>query len=298
MLTLFYFILFILALLLVAITPWLFLYQFSDAMAYLLRHVIKYRIKTTRKNLLRSFPDKSSDEIVLLENGIYQNLADISVETLKGFTMSNRNVLKRHKFKNPEFLETYYRQGVSLIGVTAHYNNWEWGAMSAGLQLKHTPIAIYKPLSNKLIDWFIKWHRSLRGTKMVPTIKTYETFEKYKDKPCIYLLVADQKPSPNNIGKAHWINFLNQDTPCIHGPEKYAKLYNYPVVYIDIQRIARGRYEIEFSLLCSDPNLLPVGKITELYMEKLEQVIRKEPCSWLWTHRRWKRKRPVEQKTA
>lgn len=265
-------------------------------MAFMLRRLMKYRIKITRKNLRKSFPDKSNEEIVALEDGIYQNLADISVETLKGFTMTNKNVLNRHKMKNPEFLETYYNKGQSIIGVTAHYNNWEWGAMSAGLQLKHTPIAIYKPLSNKIIDWFIKWHRSLRGTVMVPTIKTYETFHIYKNIPCIYLLVSDQSPSPKDIQKAHWVTFLNQDTPCIHGPEKYAKMYNYPVVYIDIQRIARGKYEIEFSLLCDNPTEQAEGEITKMYMKKIEEVITKNPCSWLWTHRRWKRKRPVSQK--
>lgn len=280
------------ALLVVAVTPWWFLYWFSDAMAYLLHHVVKYRTSITHKNLLCSFPEKSMSELATLEDGIYRNLADISVETLKGFTMSNGVVLQRHKIINPMLLNEYYNIGQSIIGVAAHYNNWEWGAMSAGLQIKHKTVAFYKPLSNSLIDFFIKWHRSLRGTIMVPTNRTYETFQHYQNTPCLYLLVADQSPSPNDLAKAHWVNFLNQDTPCIHGPEKYARLYNYPIVYIDIQRTTRGRYTIELSLLCSCPNKLPEGEITRQYMDKLAGVIRSNPCSWLWTHNRWKRKRP------
>ncbi|MCB8964152.1 MAG: lysophospholipid acyltransferase family protein [Bacteroidales bacterium] len=289
MLTLFYFILFIVSILLIAIQPWQLLYKYSDAVAYILQRVFKYRVKVTRNNLKLAFPEKSEEEIQNLENSVYKNLADISVEALKGFSMLNRQVKARHKIVNPELLDKYYRNGQSIIGVAGHINNWEWGAMSAGLQLKHYPIAIYKPMSNKLIDWFMKWNRSVRGTMLCPTSSTFETFQQYQTATCLYILVADQ--SPSDLTKAHWINFFGQETACIHGPEKYAKLYNYPVFFIDIQRIKRGFYEIEISPLAENPATLKEGELTQKYMQKLEEVIRKNPECWLWTHRRWKRKK-------
>ncbi|HPD96470.1 MAG TPA: lysophospholipid acyltransferase family protein [Tenuifilaceae bacterium] len=292
MLTLFYFLLFLLAIVLIAIQPWVVLYRFSDSMAYLLHKIIRYRVNVTRKNLRLVFPNKNEEELTEIEDKTFRNLADISVEALKGFTMRNSQVLKRHTILNPELLDNYYYNGQSIIGVAGHFNNWEWGAMSAGIQLKHHPVAIYKPLSNKLIDWFLKWHRSLRGTIMVPTTQTYDTFNKYRHEPCFFLLVADQ--SPSRVNKAYWINFLNQDTACIHGPEKYAKLYNYPVVFIDIQRKARGEYTVELTPLTDDPCQLPDGELTKLYMGKLEERIIEHPESWLWTHRRWKKKRPAK----
>lgn len=255
-------------------------------MAFILHKVIKYRVKVTRNNLRHAFPEKSDEELLTLEKGIYQNLADISVEALKGFTMRNSKVIKRHKILNPELLDYYYNNGQSVIGVAGHIGNWEWGAISAGIQLKHHPIAIYKALSNKLIDWFMKWNRSLRGTLMTPTSNTFETFGKYQNRKCIYLLVADQ--SPSNQSLAYWIKFFNMETACIHGPEKYAKMYNYPVVFIDIRRVKRGFYEIELSTLVENPIELADGELTRIYMNKLEEVIRRNPESWLWTHRRWK----------
>ena len=81
------------------------------------------------------------------------------------------------------------------------------------------------------------------------------------------------------------------ETACIHGPEKYAKMYNYPIIFIDIQRVKRGFYEIELSTLVENPIELTNGEITKLYMNKLEEVIRKNPENWLWSHRRWKHKR-------
>jgi len=289
LLTLFYFILFLASILLVAIQPWWIMYKYSNAMAFILHKVIKYRVKVTRSNLRLAFPEKSDEELLNLEKGIYRNLADISVEALKGFTMRNSKIIKRHKILNPELLDYYYNNGQSVIGVAGHTGNWEWGAISAGIQLNHYPIAIYKALSNKLIDWFMKWNRSLRGTLMAPTSSTFDTFRKYQNQKCIYLLVADQ--SPSNTSLSFWINFFNMETACIHGPEKYAKMYNYPVIFIDIQRVKRGFYEIELSTLVENPIELTNGEITKLYMNKLEEVIRKNPENWLWSHRRWKHKR-------
>lgn len=290
MITVFYFILFLISIVIVAIIPWGLIYGYSNLMAKLLHNVLKYRVRVTRSNLRLAFPEKSDAELAVIEKQSYQNLADISVEALKGFTMRNSAIRERHKILNPELLDYYYNQKQSIIGVAGHLNNWEWGALSAGIQLKHHPVAIYKPLSNKLIDWFIKWNRSIRGTELVPTNQTFDTFQKYKHKPCIYILVADQ--SPSNLSKAYWINFFNQDTACIHGPEKYAKMYNYPVIYIDIKRVKRGYYTVELSVLCDKPNELQDGELTAAYMHRLEQSIRENPESWLWTHRRWKRKRP------
>ena len=42
-----------------------------------------------------------------------------------------------------------------------------------------------------------------------------------KNTPTVIVLIADQ--TPVDIKNAHWINFLNQDTPFLHGMEKLAK---------------------------------------------------------------------------
>lgn len=289
------FILFATVLLLVAIMPWWLLYRFCDLAAFVLRRVVRYRRSVVRDNLRRVFPSHSKDELKRLEINIYRNLADIVVETLKGFTMCNRSVRRRHRIVNPEVLDRYYVRGQSVLALTAHINNWEWGALSAPIQLKHKPIALYSPMSNRLIDYIIRRHRSLRGTVLAPTSQTHETFELYKNQPCIYLLVADQ--SPSNIERAIWLDFMGQDTPCIHGPEKYASLYGYPVVYIDIQRKRRGFYEITLHPMCDQPNQLAPTELTRIYMSRVEQAINQCPSNWLWTHRRWKRQRNELQTT-
>ena len=83
-------------------------------------------------------------------------MADITIESLKGFSMSKKQLIERYKVVNTDFLNQYFDKGQSVIGVGAHYGNWEWGVLSFGLQFKHECIGIYKPLSNKYIDNYVR----------------------------------------------------------------------------------------------------------------------------------------------
>jgi len=285
----FIYIIFLISIYIIAIIPFWFLYQFSNLLAFLFYYVFQYRKKVTLTNLRSSFPEKSDKEIKRIAKRTYVNLTDILVESIKGFTISDKEIKKRFKINNPELLNQYYYQGKSIIGVAAHYGNWEWGAIAGSLQIKNKAIAFYKPLTNKYIDRFLKKIRAENGTLLKSIYKTSATFKKYKNQSCIYILVADQ--SPSSLKKAYWVNFLNQDTACLHGPEKHARNNNYPLLFLKIQRVKRGYYELTAEKLIEKPTETNEGQITEIYMHKLEEIIKENPENWLWSHKRWKRKR-------
>lgn len=266
--------------------PFPLLYLFSDFIRFILQRVVGYRKEVITKNLKASFPDASEEEFKKMVSDVYRNLADVTVEGIKAFSMTPSQVRKRHRIVNPELIDTFLDQGKSVIAVPAHFNNWEWGSLSPGLFTKYPIIALYKPLSNKYIDRFVKWSRSKFGTTLASIYKTGLLFERNANKPSIYIMAADQ--SPTNAKKSIWVQFMNRDTAFLHGPEKYAQLYNMPVLYGDVQRVKRGYYTLEISVLAENPLELPEGEITKRYANKLEELIRKNPGSWLWSHRRWK----------
>jgi KDO2-lipid IV(A) lauroyltransferase len=253
-----------LSVLLFSVVPFSILYGISDFLAFLLFHGVRYRRKVTLQNLRSAFPDYSEKSIRRIAARSYRNLSDVLLESLKGFSMSKAAIRKRYRIINPESLDSWYKRGISLIGVTAHYANWEWGAFAASLQLSHQPVAFYKPLSNPYIE--------------------------FRDQTSLYLMVADQAPS--NVKKAYRARFLGRETTCLHGPENHAKNNDYPVVYFNIQRIKRGYYQIRIKRLIEHPGRVAEGAITQQYMQTLEAIIRQRPANWLWSHRRWKRDKP------
>jgi KDO2-lipid IV(A) lauroyltransferase len=281
---------FIFTIIFIGLLPFPLLYGFSNVIRFFVYRVFGYRKKVVAKNLTGSFPNLTRKELKRLVGLYYKNLADILLEGMRAFTMSRRQILKRHKIINPEILDQFFQSGQSLIGVTGHYANWEWGSLSASLQTQYNVIAFYKQLNNKYIDRLVRWNRIRFGTTLASIKETSITFERFKNVPTIFLMAADQGMPKKFLDRAHWIHFLNRETAFLHGMEKHARLNNLPVVYTDIQRVKRGYYTIELSVLTINPRSLEEGKLTELYVQKLESIIRKKPEDWLWSHRRWKHK--------
>lgn len=271
-----------------ALLPFFLLYLLSDLLAFLFCRVFGYRRKIVIKNLKLCFPDKSEKEINRLLPKIYRNVSDNILEGIKAFSMTRKQIVKRHKIINPEVLNDFYESKKSIIAVTGHYGNWEWGSLSPGLQTDFKIVGLYKPLSNKLIDMFVRWSRERFGTVLGSIKETSEIFKNHQNEITSFLMAADQSPGKKYLKSAYWINFLGRDTAFLHGPEKYAKTNNYPVIYIDVQRKKRGYYEIELSILAQNPQELEDGEITTRFAQKLESVILSNPANWLWTHNRWK----------
>ncbi len=268
--------------------PFFLLYQLSNLLYLFIYLIFGYRKEVVIQNLKKCFPEKNEKEINKLLPTIYKNLSDNIVEGIKAFTMTRKQIVKRHKILNPELLNDYYESVQSIIAVTGHYCNWEWGSLSASLQTDYTVVGLYKPLSNKWIDSFMRWSRTRYGTVLASINKTTSTFKELRNTPTVFLMAADQSPGNKYKSNAYWINFLGRDTAFLHGPEKHARANNYPVIYIDVQRKKRGYYTIELSVLADKPSELEDGKITSRFANKLESVIYKEPANWLWSHRRWK----------
>lgn len=274
---------------LIGILPFFVMYLFSDFARFLLQYVIRYRLKVINSNLDKALPGLGKQEKRRLVRKVYMNLSDVLVEGIKSFTMTRRQVRCRHRILNAEILDPYLKSGKSIIAVTAHYNNFEWGSLSPGVFTDYNLIAFYKPLSNKYIDRFVRRSRSKFGTTLASIRETTSTFAHYKNIPTVYLMAADQ--SPSNHSKAIWVNFLGIETAFLHGPEKHAASNDYPVFYIHVERVKRGYYTCELSLLADNPAILPEGEITRRYAAKIESIISGKPENWLWSHRRWKKKR-------
>ena len=273
---------------LLAWLPFGALYAVSDFMFVVVYYVLKYRRVVTETNLRNSFPEKTEAEIQKISRAYYSYMCDLMLETFKTLTISKKTALKRLRFHDKTLLEKLYAEHKSIILVLGHFGNWEWGGSSMSLDTDYQLYVIYHPLSNKKFDKLIYDMRSRFGTRLIPMKNTLRDMVKYKDEVNATAFIADQTPSAKN---AFWIPFLNQDTPFFEGPEKVARIMDYPVVFINIKRIKRGYYEMYTELLCEKPKETAEGEILTRFAKRLEEEIIRQPEIWLWSHRRWKHKR-------
>jgi KDO2-lipid IV(A) lauroyltransferase len=107
----------------------------------------------------------------------------------------------------------------------------------------------------------------------------------------VIALNADQGPRPED--DKFWTGFLGIETAFFTGPEKLARLFRAPVVFVAMQRLRRGRFHIRFQPLTQPPYGETPGEILQPYVAAVEQQIRAAPQDWFWLYKRWKYKKPL-----
>lgn len=210
------------------------------------------------------------------------------VESIKIFSISGEDAKSRFVVMNPEVLKPYFDQGRSVIIAGGHYNNWEMLAVGLDSYIDHQSVAIYHRLGNKFMNDKALKSRSKYGLKMVSRQEVKDFFAQNTELTAT-LFGADQ--SPSIAKKVYWMEFLNQETAVMFGVEKFALEKNSPVFFGGIEKVKRGHYEFTLELLIDDPSKCAHGQITEAHAKRLEKQIIADPQYWLWTHKRWKRKR-------
>lgn len=276
----------------ISMLPYRALYLISDIFFVVFYYVIRYRRKVVRGNLTRSFPEKTITEIQQIERDFYRHFCDLVLESLKNFSVRSQDLSDRFRHENTQVLDQLYTERRSAILAGGHYANWEMWAVSAPPHFRHRLMAIYKRLSNRYFDQKMRETRGKFGLELVSTKETGEWLEANRHDLTFSVFAIDQ--SPSNPRKALWLTFLGQETACLFGTEKYAREYNLAVVFGHLKKVGRGQYAIEYELVTKDAQAMEHGELTSRLQALLEVDIRKEPRYWLWTHKRWKHKRPTD----
>lgn len=269
---------------LLALLPFPVMYKVSDFFSFILK-LSGYRKKVILQNLRNAFPDKSEKEISTICNDYYQYLTDLVFEVLKTMHMDERQSLKHCTFHSTPWLDEYYKQGKSILIVMGHYGNWEWAGPAFTLSTPYQLNVIYRPLSNPYFEKMMVKMRTRFGTRITPQHLTLREMVAMRKEITATALVADQTATPQN---AYWMMFLHQATAVYEGPDKLAKKFNYPVVYMRMNRVKRGFYEVHPELLFDNPKETNDNEVCHQFMKVLERDIIANPVTWLWSHRRWK----------
>lgn len=277
----------------ISLLPFPVLYFVSDLLYVLVYHVVGYRKPVVRRNLERSFPDKSADELQRLTRRFYRYFCDLTLETLKTLTIRPTVLKKRVRFNDLSAIEECYRQGRSVVLVMGHFGNWELAGARFALEPIHPLYVIYHPLKNPYFDRLFIRMRTRLGNRLYPMKEAVRSIMRDRDAVTATAFIADQNPSARNV---YWTRFLNQDTAVFMGSEKIARKLNTPVIYVSVKRKRRGVYCVDTDLLVSNPADTQEHEISERQTRRLEQDIIAQPETWLWTHRRWKQQRKMENR--
>ena len=273
--------------------PLFILYRIATLAKWLLYFAFSYRKKVIVNNIKNSYPGLNNSQVNALTVKFYGYLTDQMVEFFKGSTISKKEMLKRVNLVNEQIISNYLNKGIPVVLVAGHQGNWEWAVHRLALSENLYDI-VYQKLSSPLFNEFTFWVRSRFGSNvLMEKRESVILARERKNIPRAICLAADQ--SPPKPESAFWTNFLNQPTGFFTGMERFAREYQYPVIFVELIREKRGYYTMSFEeLIKPSYENVDKGAIIELFARRLEKSVLKYPDQYLWSHKRWKHEKPLE----
>ncbi len=265
------------------------LYLFSDLLAWIAFRVVGYRKKVIFDNLLQAFPEKTEMERRKIAKAFYKNLSDVLVESVKIFRIQSFDFEKRVNIIGLDHINAQIASGKTVLGLAAHQCNWEWNLLANAKHIDFPIYAVYRPLSNPFWDRVMLEVRSSTGARLFPMKSFFRVLWQNKSECKGIAMLSDQTPPWGEI--QHWVQFMNRPTAFFTGAEKIAQKLDASVYYLEMTRLRRGFYQVEYiPLVISSTSEFP---LTDAYAQAAEKSIRQNPSNWLWSHRRWKHQ-PLE----
>ncbi len=283
---------------LIGLLPYFVLYRMLAPFVYfVLRHLVGYRLSVVRKNLRNSFPEKTEEELRTIERKFYHHLSEVFVDVIDMTSMSHKELKRRMVVENME--QTDREIGSSnWIAALAHFGEWEYFSVYS-IDHPYHNIGVYHPLSSKVFDRFMLYIRRRFGMEVAPmnslarpVVKNLKAGEQMA-----LGLIADQRPRTADSDKV-WRKFLNQDALFFGGIGNYAKRFGMMVYTLDIEKIKPSYYKCNFIQLYDGKEDITEEQIMDRYVAKTEEIIRRRPELWLWSHDRWKYSKPAAQPTG
>ena len=237
------------------------------------------------KNLSIAFPNFNENEKKQILKGMWINYGRIFAEYMfiKNFrqgSIGERNI----NIENQYILENVKKDSKPVIFISGHFNNFELMAMQIeklGIDLA----AVYRPLNNKFLNPLMESIRKKYICKK--QIKkgisgTKELLLNFKKGTSIALMI-DQR-----VSEGIRVDLFNEKALTTTIPAQFIKKFGAKIIPVHIERINVEKFNITFQdpiKFSKDSN---IESITYKLNNILEEMIKKNPSQWIWSHNRWK----------
>ncbi|MFT5146611.1 MAG: KDO2-lipid IV(A) lauroyltransferase [Polaribacter sp.] len=275
--------------------PMRILYMKSDFFYFLIYYVFRYRKQVVLDNLKLAFPEKPEVELLRIRKKFFKHLMDLMVESVKAFSISEKEILKRYTYSNPELVNKYAAEGRSIALMGAHQSNWEW-SISLPKVLDIDMYGAYTKLNNTYYEKVVRDSREKFGVIGYKTSEMVRGMQKRfsAKQQGAYILLSDQSPQLHKT--YYWRAFFDIKVPIHTGAEMLSKRFDLVVINYVTKRVKRGYYTTEFQLITDTPKEFKDYQITDLYTELTEKNILEQPEYYLWSHKRFKHRDKVPTK--
>ena len=237
------------------------------------------------KNLSIAFPNFDENQKKRILKSMWINYGRIFAEYMfiKNFrqgSIGERNI----NIENQYILENVKKDSKPVIFISGHFNNFELMAMQIeklGIDLA----AVYRPLNNKFLNPLMESIRKKYICKK--QIKkgisgTKELLLNFKKGTSIALMI-DQR-----VSEGIRVDLFNEKALTTTIPAQFIKKFGAKIIPVHIERINVEKFNITFQDPIKFSKDSDIESITYKLNNILEEMIKKNPSQWIWSHNRWK----------
>jgi Kdo2-lipid IVA lauroyltransferase/acyltransferase len=246
-------------------------------------------------NLKIAFPDLTDRERRQIALKSFQNTGMNLLEVSRLPTLHRDNIESLVSYDPCYGLNNYSAacaKGKGILYLTGHFSSWE--LLPAAHALHGYPLSfITRPLDNVPLEKYLLRIRELTGNRVInkrnsarPVLKALISGDKAG-------ILMDQNTSSQ---EGIFVDFFGIPAATTTSVALFALRTDAPVLPGYLTPLRQGRYTIKF---LAPMEVIRTGDMsrdleinTRRFNEVIEGIIREQPESWLWGHRRWKNQPP------
>jgi KDO2-lipid IV(A) lauroyltransferase len=237
-----------------------------------------------QKNLENSNIGNSEKDRKIIINNMWGNYGRIFAEYMYIKKYRQNSLSNNIEVVGQNILEEIKDNNKPVIFISGHFNNFELMAMhieKSGIDLA----AIYRPLNNKFLNPLMEKIRKnyICKKQIKKGISGTKEILKYFKKGTSIALMVDQR-----VSEGISCNFFNKKALTTTIPAQFVKKFNCKIVPIYIERKKRYQFRLEIFKPIEFSKNENIEIITSNLNKVLEEMIKRNPDQWIWTHNRWK----------
>lgn len=260
----------------------------GNLLGYLWFDALRIRRSIILENLKIAFPELGERERIRLGRASCKNLGQGLMEFFWFPVLSPKKHSKLFNIEGREYLEQAEKKDKGVCLLTLHLGNGDMA--TAGLAVHGIKIYIISKFFE--IQWINDIWFGLRrklGTEFIPPRNSSYAILKALKKKARVAFVNDQFMGPP-VGTQ--VRFFGKETGAAMGLAVIVSRTKAPVVPIytfrDDKGVTQIRFEPEISFEEKETHEATIAHMTQVYTDKIEELVRRHPDQWLWVHRRWK----------
>ncbi|MCE3037341.1 lipid A biosynthesis lauroyl acyltransferase [Helicobacter sp. faydin-H20] len=282
--------------------PHFLFYFFVCFFAFLMRLVDKRRFYDAMANLDFVYGDHySKEEKIAIIRQCYKNFVFVLLESMRLPYISQKKYFDRFEFENENNLLDFLQEKKSVVLVSAHYGYWE----SLGSAM---PLRVQKVVQNyeeysffslgrltdfDFINQLIIKRREIFGVKLIDKKGAFKKLIKiYSSKDMIVGtgILVDQNISKTEGVEVQFFGKRATHTTIASLLSRRFDIFIVPIL-IDFNK-DYSKYIVRvlepFKAMHTQDMQKDILECTQRQADVIEKMIKKNPSSWFWFHKRWK----------